>query len=217
MVPEVSELHLLGVTFDKDLSFRTHIRQLKVRGTQRLEFLHKASRVLGPSGRMTVYKGFVLQVLKYGMLTRMRAAPSTLHRLSTVQRRALHITGPGSYLPSLDVRRVVGALSLLYKLRCLQRPTTLTRLLPPSAPPRQQATRLQLAATHDQQLACPLPSHGCHNNVLRSFPEAVVLIWNSLPSRLLQSQPTPQGLEMFKTKAFHHLRCTHWQWATDSL
>ena len=47
VVPEVAELRLLGIMFDKDLSFRTHIRQLNIRGTQRLGFLRKAAAVLG--------------------------------------------------------------------------------------------------------------------------------------------------------------------------
>eukprot|EP00117_Sycon_ciliatum_P005506 scpid34343/ scgid6119/ RNA-directed DNA polymerase from mobile element jockey; Reverse transcriptase len=49
VVPEVEELKLLGVTFDRQLAFRSHIRQLAVRGAQRLGFLRKASAVLDPN------------------------------------------------------------------------------------------------------------------------------------------------------------------------
>ena len=104
VVPEVAELRLLGIMFDKDLSFRTHIRQLNIRGTQRLGFLRKAAAVLGPAGCVTAYKGFVRPVLGYSMLTWMGASSTTLRQLANVQRRALHVIGPGSSLPSLEVR-----------------------------------------------------------------------------------------------------------------
>ena len=104
VVPEVAELRLLGIMFDKDLSFRTHIRQLNIRGTQRLGFPRKAAAVLGPAGCVTAYKGFVRPVLEYGMLTWMGASPTTLRQLANVQRRALLVIGPGSSLPSLEVR-----------------------------------------------------------------------------------------------------------------
>ena len=86
VVPEVAELRLLGIMFDKDLSFRTHIRQLNIRGTQRLGFLRKAAAVLGPAGCVTAYKGFVRPVLEYGMLTWMGASRTTLRQLANVQR-----------------------------------------------------------------------------------------------------------------------------------
>ena len=119
-MPEVEELKLLGVTFDRQLAFRSHIRQLAVRGAQRLGFLRKASAVLDPKYRAIVYRGFVRPVLEYGMLVWMSAAPTTLARLTAIQRPALHIIGDGSYLPSLDIRRTVAGLCFLYKLHFLE-------------------------------------------------------------------------------------------------
>ena len=87
VVPEVEELKLLGVTFDRQLAFRSHIRKLAVRGAQRLGFLRKASAVLDPKHRAIVYHGFVRSVLEYGMLVWMSAAPNTsLARLTAIQR-----------------------------------------------------------------------------------------------------------------------------------
>ena len=74
-MPEVEELKLLGVTFDRQLAFRSHIRQLAVRGAQRLGFLRKASAVLEPKHCAIVNRGFVRPVLEYGMLVWMSAAP----------------------------------------------------------------------------------------------------------------------------------------------
>ena len=60
-VPEVDRLLLLGVLFDRQLSFQAHIRRLVVRGSQRLGFLQKASRVLDPSCCTAVYKSLCSQ------------------------------------------------------------------------------------------------------------------------------------------------------------
>ena len=218
VVPEVAELHLLGIMFDKDLSFRTHIRHLNIRGTQRLGFLRKAAAVLGPAGCVTAYKGFVRPVLEYGMLTWMGASQTTLRQLANVQRRALHVIGPGSFLPSLEVRRAVAALCFLYKLHYLPGPAILTQLLPPPAPLLQRETRMQLAVHHNYQLTHPQSRHS-RSNVQRSFPDAIISTWivNSLPSVVLQAFPSSRGLQTFKTRVYYHLRSTLWQWATDCL
>ena len=76
-VPEVDRLQLLGL-FDRQLSFQAHIRRLAVRGSQRLGFLHKASRVLDRSCCTAVSNGFVRPVMEYAMLTWMSAVPTTL-------------------------------------------------------------------------------------------------------------------------------------------
>ena len=65
VVPEVEELKLLGVTFDSQLAFCSHIGQLAVRGSQRLGFLCKASAVLDLKHREIVhcfYYCFVLSI-----------------------------------------------------------------------------------------------------------------------------------------------------------
>ena len=218
-VPEVDRLLLLGVLFDRQLSFQAHIRRLAVRGSQRLGFLQKASRDLDPSCCTAVYNGFVSPVMEYAMLTWMSAAPLTLARLSSVQRRALHIIGDGAYLPSLEIRRAVGALCFIYKLHYHDGPDIVTALLPPPAPPLQHVrTRhcSELSARHAFQLECALPRQS-RNNVLRSFPDAAVGQWNHLPCYLLREAPSRQGLQTFKTKVYHHLRNTNWTWATQSL
>ena len=121
-VPAVDRLLLLGVLFDRQLSFQAHIRRLAVPGSQRLGFLQKASRVLDPSCCTAVYNGFVRPVMEYAMLTCMSAAPTTLARLSSVQRRALHIIGDRAYLPSMEIRRAVGALCFILQAPLPRRP-----------------------------------------------------------------------------------------------
>lgn len=217
VVPDVTQLKLLGVLFDQQLTFKAHLRQLATRGAQRLGFFRKASRVLTPKGRAIVYKGFVRPVLEYGMLVWMGAASSSLARLSAIQRRALHIIGDGAYLPSLAVRRTVAALCYLYKLHFAEGPEMITNLLPPPAPPPlRHSTRHDHHPPHDFQLSSSLPRHS-RNNVLRAFPHNVSNMWNQLPCNLLPAKPSPKGLQPFKEKVYHHLQQANWDWATDRL
>ena len=166
------------------------IRQLAVRGAQRLGFLRKASAVLDPKHRAIVYRGFVRPVLEYGMLVWMSAAPTTLARLTAIQRRALHIIGDGAYLPSLDIRRTVAGLCFLYKLHFVEGPEMVKAILPPSAaaPQHRMPTRATTrSATHHPSQLTSIHPPQARNNTLRSFPHSLIETWNQLPPTLLQS------------------------------
>ena len=67
-VDETATIKLLGVVFDKSMSFRNHLRSVAIRAAQRLGFLRKACRVLDISGRLTAYKGFVRPLMEYSPL-----------------------------------------------------------------------------------------------------------------------------------------------------
>ena len=67
-VDETATIKLLGVVFDKSMSFRNHLRLVAIRAAQRLGFLRKACRVLDISGRLTAYKGFVRPLMEYSPL-----------------------------------------------------------------------------------------------------------------------------------------------------
>jgi len=219
-VAEVEELKLLGITFDTQLSFTEHVRNLARRGAQRLGFFRKAAAHLSTRHRATVYRGFVRPVLEYGMLVWMGASDTSLARLSAVQRKGLHVIGEGSFLPSLAIRRMVAALCFLYKLHYTHEPRMLADLLPPPAPPpvqlRTRSTVRGQAQHHRLQLAQTAAPQS-RNNVLRSFPHAAIATWNCLPQELLPGPPTLKGMPTFKKKVYHHLRQQDWEWATDFL
>ena len=217
VVQDVSELKLLGVTFDQGLSFRQHIRSNTKRACQRLGFLRKAARVLDKKGLLSVYKGFVRPILEYAPLVWKGASASNLAQLDKVQRKAMKIIGPGVLLQSLAVRRMVSALAYIYKLHCLTGPPQLVALLPnrlnPVDDPR---TRQQLhrAASHKFQLSASLP-RDAPDYLRRSFPFSAISTWNDLPQRLLEHRPEGKSLQTFKTRCYKYLLHTHWLWATD--
>ena len=105
-VSELSEVKLLGITFDSGLSFKTALKAKACLG-----FLRKAAHVHDGAGKRSVYRGFVRPVLEYAPLVWVGAASSHLRLLDRVQRRAFHILGPDILLQSLAARRLVTALS----------------------------------------------------------------------------------------------------------
>ena len=218
-VPEEQQLKLLGVTFDSQLSFRSHLRSLAIRANQRLVLLRKAARYLDSPGILTVYKGFVRPVLEYSPLVWMGAAHTNLQLLDRVQHKAMHIIGPNILLPSLAARRHVAGLTYLYKLFSSDGPHRLLALLPPPAaslPASNTArmTRQQAIPHHNFQFHQPLPRHS-PNFLMRSFPYCLIEEWNNLPPTTLSSRPTLKSLQGFKCKVNDHVNRTRWLWATD--
>ena len=213
------QLKLLGVLFDDRLSYRAHLRQVSQRANSRLGLLCMASKYLSTAGRTTTYRGFVQPLLEYAPLTWMGAAPTHLHQLDRVQRRALHIISPNAILQSLESRRHVAALCFLYKLLCMSGPDQLTAMDPPlQPPPRPVRTRSnhRVQARHAFQLSEQLTT-AAPNFLRRVFPHCIVHTWNTLPPSLLSHAPCLKSLQSFKEAVHRHLRLTRWLWATDSL
>ena len=206
------------MSFDSPLSYRRHIRNIAVRANQRLGQLRKASPFLDCSSRDRVYKAFVRPIMEYCPLAWMGAAETHLQQLNRVQRRALHIIGAGTWLPSLTHRRLVAACTFLYKLFYLPPLSPLRSLLPPKAPVPSQPTRLATSSIqgHSHQLETGLPIRS-NSSSLRAFPACVVPIWNALSKSLLKDAPTAKKMQSFKVGVHKHLLRQNWFGQTDSL
>ena len=188
------------------LSYRRHIRNIAVRANRRLGQLKKASPFLDCSSRDRVYKAFVRPIMEYCPLAWMGAAETHLQQLNRVQRRALHIIGASTWLPSLTHRRLVAACTFLYKLFYLPPLSPLRSLLPPKAPIPSRPTRLATSSIqgHSHQLETGLPTRS-NSSSLRAFPACVVPIWNALPKPLLKDAPTAKKMQSFKVGVHKHL------------
>ena len=144
-VAEEDEIKLLGVTFDRQLSFRSHLQNVSSKANQRLHFFKKVAPLLNVPGTLAVYKGFVRPTMEYSCLVWMSAYDTSLRQLDSVQRRALHLIGPGTYLPLLSHRRAVASVCYIYNLHYLANSHPLAAMLPPAGatntrPTRQSAT-----------------------------------------------------------------------------
>lgn len=219
-VSEGTTLKLLGVTFDSTLSFNEHLRHIVLRASQRMYFFRRVAPLLSAHGRAKVFKGFVRPVLEYCPLVWMGASDTALKRLDQIQLRALKVINPLAWLPSLNIRRTVSGLCYIYKLLSLPQGSPLVSLLPARVTrhvtghcTRQQS---QQPDQHCYQLASDVPL-SARNSILRSFPNAVLPMWNSLPAGFLKDPPCLKRLQSFKEKVYYHLLRSNWEWATVRL
>eukprot|EP00117_Sycon_ciliatum_P010660 scpid33236/ scgid4028/ RNA-directed DNA polymerase from mobile element jockey; Reverse transcriptase len=215
---ETDTLKLLGVMLDPTLSYRAHTRSVALRASQRLGFLRKAAPILDDHGRVTVYKGFVRPLLEYAPLAWSSAAATNMAQLDKVQQRALHFLGPGTILQSLQLRRMVAALSYLFKLHYIPGPPQVKAMLPPTKPPAvaSMCTRQKRQTHHAFQLKWT-PPRTAPDYLLRSFPFFAITPWNNLPADLLLHEPHSRRLQTFKVNVCKDLIRKRWLWSTQYL
>ena len=79
---------ILGVYFDRKLTWGHMIDQLTVRCRQRLGALFRVREYLGQGGLAVAYKSFVRLVCEYGCVIFMGASAVHLHKLDAVQKAA---------------------------------------------------------------------------------------------------------------------------------
>jgi hypothetical protein len=92
VIKEQSEMKLLGVTFDKGLSFKSHINERCKKATQRVALLKRLrGKNWGASSRtlLNLYKQYVRPVLETGYDCTADASKTQLNRLQVVQNSAL--------------------------------------------------------------------------------------------------------------------------------
>ena len=215
-VAEEDEIKLLGVTFDRQLSFRSHLRNVSSKANQRLHFFKKVAPLLNVPGKLVVYKGFVRPTMEYSCLVWMSASDTSLRQLDRVQRRALHLIGPGTYLPRRSQRRAVASLCYIYKLHYLANSHPLAAMLPPAGATHTRPTRQSATERHHYQLLSTNPAHTSLRH-LRGFPYSSLATWNSLPPTLLQHPPDRDRAQTFKVNVHRHILHSSWLAATDSL
>ena len=125
-------MKILGIYFDRRLTWGHMIDQLTIRCCQRLGALFRVREYLGQSGLVVAYKSFVRPVCEYGSVIFMGASAVHLHKLDAVQKAAERLCQV-SFQP-LSSRCKANAIGLLCKLldsHC-QRP--LQNFAPPLSP-----------------------------------------------------------------------------------
>ena len=115
------EVEVLGVTYDRWLTFRTHIERLAREASGKLASLRRMSWLLDAKGLETLYKAQVRSSVEFSCLAWGGAAKKHLSLLDRVQERAARLitdddAGRES-LHSLQHRRDVAGLTVLYKVQ----------------------------------------------------------------------------------------------------
>ena len=135
VVSEVPSSKLLGMTFDRDLTFGDHLKNVSLWGSRRLGFFHKLSKVIDSKLQTAVYNDFARPIMEYSVLIWIGASTSVLSRLCNVHWCALHTIISGCDLQSLEVRCAISALCYRYKLHYYPLPAIVQALLPAAKAP----------------------------------------------------------------------------------
>ena len=194
-VLSVSEsLVILGVRFDSKLTFEAHVRDVVSTASRSVGIMRRANRIFSNSVVLKrCFLSYVLPSLEYCAPVWLSSAVTYLSLLDRIVRRAEQLCGCD--LGSLDLRRRVGCLSLLYKI------------LQNSGHPLRQSfeyfsaarnTR-EVLASHNWRLIVPRSRSGQFS---RSFVPFAVKLWNDLPAHVFESA----GLDGFKTRANSFLK-----------
>ena len=198
-----NEIKILGVTYDSKLTFRTHITQLTRTAAGKLTCLRRISWLLDARGRELLYKSQVRSSLEYSCLAWGGAASSHLGLLDRIQRRAERIIWDGqqehgSTLHSLQHRRDVAGLTVLYKVQKVRVPHLL--------PLRQVKRRVELSTrgvtVAPTALLVPRSNTSHHQ---RQFVQMYVRWWNEfLASAMCSDDPCVAELSVQKFKVLVH-------------
>ena len=193
-VEEANPLRLLGVTFDKTLSLIICVPLQCMQPSESASCAKRLPFSTFPAGSphtKALYAHSWSTVLLCGV-GRLLAISHDLTGSSDI---ALSFLGPGVIVDSLELRRTISGLCLLYKLMCGPRSPCLLPLLPRQAhhtPHPRTQQQAQLSSEHNLQSSQTLPARS-NNAILRSFPHASIKIWNFLPPSILHEQPAPSS------------------------
>ena len=163
------------------LTFTGHVKTIAKKAAWKLSCVRRVSHLLDSQGISTLYAAQVRPLMEYAPLTWSSCPPSYLGLLDKVQHRAQHLIcqkappdQPSSLMQSLQQRRDVGGLCIIYKTH-KQRAPHLTALRQPWAQPHGHTTRA--AASRDHQLVVP---YARTETFLRSFLPRYTRMWNHL-------------------------------------
>ena len=191
IIKKSSEERDLGVTFDTNLKFDSHINNVINKANQALGIIKRNFKYMDEEALLTLYKSIVRPILEYGQPV---WAPFLLRQsraLESIQRRATKLIPSIKHLPyeerlqhlklpSLKYRRTRGDLILTYNLFH-------------SHSDREYLSRFfELAKSHSTRGHCfKLFKKPCKVNLKKhSFSHRIVNYWNNLPFNTVTAPDT---------------------------
>ena len=147
-----TEIVILGVIYDKCLSFHSHIQSIAKKAAAKVTSLRRITWLVGCESLELLYKAQIRSKMEFAPLSWSGASPTHLELLNKIQRRAERIIngeGQESNLPPLQHRRDVAGLTAMYKIHVLGA----EHLRPLRQPPR-PVRRVTRAAAADRAHRC---------------------------------------------------------------
>ena len=197
-----NELHMLGLSFSSDLSWKTHITQLAKSASQKLGVLYRFRNFFTSRQLFTLYVGTIRPCMEYCCHVWGRSPGVEL--LDRVESKAIRLIASPPLtdsLPSLSCRRDVASLALFYKYHFGHCSAELSRCVPPPLA-RPRATR-QSVQSHSYAVQL---QNSRIERYSRSFFPATSVLWNNLPQAVFPSQ---YNLQSFKCNINRLLRNNH--------
>ena len=144
-----ASVDILGVLYDKKLSFHQHITNISKKAAAKLTSLRRITWLVGTEELVLLYKSQIRSAMEFALLSWGGAAPTHLELLNKVQRRAEHLIYDDveeSTLPSLQHRRDVAGMTALYKIQIMD-----MEHLRPLRQPLRRVPRATRSAAADQE------------------------------------------------------------------
>ena len=201
-VKNSTEIEILGLCYDKHLSFHRHISNIAKKAAGKLVPLRRISWAVDKGEMEILYKSQIRSAMEFSPLTWGGAAHTHLELLNKVQRRAERLIHgeniEDSNLDNLQHRRDVSGLTVIYKVHALD----VEHLRPLRQAPR-PVPRLTRAATADAA-GRALKEERCNTlHFQLQFLPRYTKMWNlfvsSTPEEALQA--AMKNLQSFKCAA----------------
>lgn len=192
------EINILGVQFDNQLTFTSHVKDVAKRAARKLACVRRISHLLDSRGCCMLYNSQVRSLMEYSPLVWSSSPPSFLTLLDRVQNQARRLVefkmrenDRPVYFQSLQHRRDVAALCVFYKVHQQNSPHLATLRLQPEVPSTYN-TRNSHSRSHE--LHVPFART---QTFLRTFLPKYSRMWNQLVRETDLQLST--SLQQFKT------------------
>ena len=173
IIKATHELEILGVIYDKALSFHQHILKISKKGAGKIAALRRISWLTTQKDLETLYKAQVRSVMEYAPLSWGGASPTHLALLDKVQRRAEWVIygEQPTRLQPLQQRRDVAGMGAMFRIQ-QQKVEHLQEL----QQPRRPMPRLTREATRSEHALAVPRCHTLHHQ--RQFSARYITLWN---------------------------------------
>lgn len=180
-INDSTSLKLLGITFDDKLTFENHLRTVASSTAQKVGLLRKCKRIYSSDAIVrNCFYSFILPHFEYCAPVWMSAADSNLRLLDRAFRQIKFLLNDLNV--NLDHRRMVGSLTLLYKIyNNTDHP--LNQRLPGSFQP----FRITRYSLRQNDLAFATRRHNT-SQFSRCFIPSVCKQWNALPNNIVHAE-----------------------------
>ena len=193
-----STMNILGLSFTKNLNWKSHISSLAKTASRKLGVLWRLRPFFSPSQLLALYRGLIRPCMEY--VSHVWGGSTHTALLNRVESKAFRLINSSPLtdcLQSLNHRRNVASLALFYRYFHAHCSSELANCMPPPLP-RPRCTRL---STHSHPYSVHLPNARV-NQYLYSFIPFTGKLWNSLPVSIF---PLSYDLNLFKRRVTRHL------------